>query len=146
MEESRNCGKTVFAFKGNIPLKDRNRFDVIGGFVPDEMHCVSLGVCRQFSDLYFNSTGNPYSVKKKKYIKDVEDILRAIKFPTVIGRPQRSLKERKFWKAHEWEHWLLFVSLIILRGIPGFKKYADHWQLLVEAMYIMKKDVISHAD
>lgn len=72
-----------------------------------------------------------------------------LKPPVIVARVPRSLIERKFWKAHEWQHWLLYYSLPVLKGILP-QKYHCHWALLVEGISILlgselNTELINHA-
>lgn len=75
--------------------------------------------------------------------------LLSIKPPGIVARVPRSLTERTFWKAHEWQHWLLYCSLPVLKGILP-QKYLCHWGLLIEGVSILlgselNAGLISHA-
>ena len=58
-----------------------------------------------------------------------------IKAPSQIDRLTRSLKDKEFRKAREWENWIFYYSLLIIRLFLD-RKYILHWLLLVEAIYI----------
>lgn len=55
------------------------------------------------------------------YVGDKIDILdgriRSIRFPKHIRRNLRSLKDRQYYKAHEWKFVLHFIAYPILKGI-----------------------------
>lgn len=57
----------------------------------------------------------------------------SIKPPGPVPRVPISLTQCKFWKAHEWQHWLLYSNLLILKGILP-QKYHSHWALLIEGV------------
>ena len=50
-----------------------------------------------------------------------------IKVPNQLARLSRSIYDRKFCKSREWENWLLYFSLPVLKDITGFEKYVEHW-------------------
>ncbi len=52
-----------------------------------------------------------------KEIDEDDRRLVKIKPPVEITKTSRSLTERKFWKASEWQAFLLFYSLPVLIGI-----------------------------
>ena len=68
-----------------------------------------------------------------------------IKAPCQISRLTRSLKDKEFWKAREWENWILYYSLPIIMLFLD-KKYLLDWLLLVEAIYILFKSKITLAE
>lgn len=142
-------GKTILGIKGSSPLADLPLFDLINGMVPDYMHCVLLGVCRYMASLWMDSknTSEPWYIGVQT--ASIDKHLLSIKPPGIVARVPRSLIERKFWKAHEWQHWLLYYSLPVLKGILP-QKYHCHWALLVEGISILlgselNTELISHA-
>ena len=72
-------------------------------------------------------------------------MLLKIKPPSNITRAPRSFHERAQWKASEWRNWLLFYSLFVLYGVLP-QVYYNHFLLLVESIYILLSESISHAD
>ncbi|XP_030264254.1 uncharacterized protein LOC115575952 isoform X8 [Sparus aurata] len=129
-------GKTILGIKGPSAIVDLAKFDLINGMVPDYMHCVLLGVCRQMATLWIDSKSysEPWYIGTQTAIMDRH--LLSIKPPGIVARVPRSLTERKFWKAHEWQHWLLYYSLPVLKGILP-QKYHSHWALLIEGISIL---------
>lgn len=129
-------GTTILGIKGPSAIVDLPKFDVINGMVPDYMHCVLLGVCRQMATLWIDSKNysEPWYIGTQTAILDRH--LLSIKPPGIVARVPRSLTERKFWKAHEWQHWLLYYSLPVLKGILP-QKYHCHWALLIEGISIL---------
>ena len=123
--------------KGRSILCDIPDFDIIDNLPPDWMHCVGLGVCRQFAKMWF-----------KEYFPltelEVSKLLSKCK-PISGIRPPRSMTDRKNWKAHEWVAWLLYFSLPILKKVlPA--KYVEHWALLVKAIFILLKSSIMKSE
>ena len=85
-------------------------FNIVLGFVPDYMHSVLLGVCRQLMSLWLDTCNcmNPWYLGRK--IAQLDSRLLCLKPPKEIVRTPRSLLTRKFWKASEWRAFLLFYS------------------------------------
>lgn len=129
-------GKSILGIKGPSALTHLPMFDLINGMVPDYMHCVLLGVCRYMASLWMDSKSisEPWCIGAQTALMDRH--LLSIKPPGVVARVPRSLTERKFWKAHEWQHWLLYYSLPVLKGILP-QKYLCHWALLIEGISIL---------
>lgn len=144
-EIAQNKGHSVLGIKGPSPIIDLPHFDLINSIVPDYMHCVLLGICRQMSTLWFDSK----HYKQPWYIglntTRVDRQLLAIKPPSTFSRSTRSITERKYWKAHEWQNWLLYYSLPVLKGVLP-NKYLSHWALLVEGVGILLGSRINQAD
>lgn len=142
-------GKTILGIKGSSALADLQLFDIINGMVPDYMHCVLLGVCRYMVTLWIDSksSSEPWYIGTQTAIMDRR--LLSIKPPNIVTRVPRSLTECKFWKAHEWQHWLLYYSLPVLKGILP-QRYHSHWALLIEGISILlgselNAELINHA-
>ena len=129
--------------KGASPLLLIPYFNIIDGFVVDYMHCIMLGVARHMSILWLEKTNEPWYIGNK--INNMNDMLLKIKPPSNITRAPRSFHERAQWKASEWRNWLLFYSLFVLHGVLP-QDYYNHFLLLVESIYILLSESISHAD
>lgn len=131
----------VYGVKGPSPLMQLQHFQMINGFIPDYQHNVCLGVTRQLSTLWLDSTNkdSPWYIGKE--INEIDRRLVKIKPPVEITRTPRSLTERKFWKASEWRAFLLFYSLPVLKGLlPA--RFWNHLFLLVFGVYTLLQDTI----
>lgn len=84
-------GKTILGIKGPSALADLPKFDLFSGMVPDYLHCVLLGVCRQLAMLWMDSN----SSSELKHLLSINP-------PGIVAQVTRSLTDYKFWKAHEW--------------------------------------------
>ena len=85
---------------------------IIDGFLSDRMHCVDLGVVKQFANLWFRTSGQPYRIPKEDVIK-IDEAIKNFKVPTQVVRLSLSLLDHAFWKAKEWLNSLLHYSLVI---------------------------------
>ncbi|XP_074115442.1 uncharacterized protein LOC141538064 [Cotesia typhae] len=101
------------------------------------------GVGKQHTDIVLSSFGEDYYVGNPNEVESINTKLLNFKHPTCITRSPRKVTEREMWKATEWRSWLLFYSLICLKGILP-QKYLEHLALLVEALRILLSDRISH--
>ena len=147
--EALHLKSPVCGVKAASPLLNLEKFNIIDGFVPDSMHCVALGIVKQFSEYWFESTRKNYSLSKDE--KDLlNDRMQSLKVPSHFARLSRSIEDRKYWKAREWENWCLFYSLPLLYQTalenPRLRPYVQHWEYLVEGFYILMKDSISFED
>lgn len=123
-----------FGFKSASPLLNLPKFNFLSGFVPDPMHCCSLGVGEQITDLMLKTL-------EKSDIEYLSSALNGVRPPPQIGKPIKSLLHRHQWKAKEWENWILYYSIPIL-SLRLSKKLIDYWSLYVESLYIMSKNSI----
>ncbi|XP_037572456.2 uncharacterized protein LOC119454715 [Dermacentor silvarum] len=151
MEETINAMKTaartgtiVQGIKGPTPLINMPHFDIIWGFTPDYMHCVLLGVARQFTKLWLSSVGQPYYIGRAALLSAVDKRLCNIK-PPLCFRLQRTLSLQKYWKATEWQQWLLWFSLPCLDGILT-TEYLKHFTLLIKGVSLLLMDNVSSTD
>lgn len=129
-----------FGFKNPSRLINLTKFDIIDGFVPDYMHILS-GIGKQFANIWFGSSKRSGLLDANK-VDRINTILNCMKVPHQVGRLTRSLKDKAFWKAREWENWVLYYSTPILTQFFD-KKYVIHWMKLVEGMYILLQSEIS---
>ena len=65
------------------------------------MHCVCLGVTRQFVGLWMDSKNHHQSYYIGTREDDINNRLQGIDVPGEISRASRPISERKFWKASE---------------------------------------------
>lgn len=143
-------GNPVNGVRGPCQLLFLPLFNIVKGFVPDYMHCVLLGVVRQWATLWFDPQYNQCPWYLGRHTQMLDSRLLEMKPPREISRAPRSLKERKFWKATEWKSFLLYYSLFVLMGILPTKFY-HHWCLLCFSLHILlqpriPKHLIEKAD
>ena len=120
-----------------------DKFDITTEFVPYCMHCINLGIGKQFENYWFDTNNLPYSFSKNQ-IDYINTTLENLEVPNALERLTRTIRDRKWWKALEWENWISYYSLPILRSL-GFI-YADHWELLFDAYHILLQNNISRDD
>ncbi|OXU17411.1 hypothetical protein TSAR_006242 [Trichomalopsis sarcophagae] len=141
IQEALDTGNSAYGVKKVTPLLVLNKFNIIDGFVPDPMHCIDLGIAKQFCEYWFNSSQKPFSISNAD-MERIDNYIKSFKVPTQLARLSRSIKDQKFWKAREWENWILFYSLPILREIYGFARYLKHWSF-ARAFYLLQKNSIT---
>lgn len=130
-----------FGFKRASPLINLNKFNIIFGFVPDYMHIIeSLG--KQFTNIWFGSNKQMASFIGKLDIDEINSFLQSIKAPHQLCRLTRSLKDKAFWKAREWENFILYYSPLVLHRFFD-QRYVLHWLKLAEALYILLQTEIT---
>ena len=103
IQEAVNSNNVIYGIKRATPLLNLKNFNIIDGFVPDPMHCIALGVVRQFLDYWFKPSNNVYSISKAD-ITRIDNYLQKIKVPTQIARLSRPINDRKYWKSRELEN------------------------------------------
>lgn len=127
-QEALNENRTVFGVKNASPLLKLKGFDIVYGFVPEYMHCVLAGVCKQYTESLL-------SILSKESIEIINKLMMEIKVPEHTGRLTRPLSKYNQYKAKEWENWLIYYSVPILSKILSKRRF-QHWILFVEAVYI----------
>ncbi|KAM7313376.1 uncharacterized protein ISCGN_003242 [Ixodes scapularis] len=145
MAEAFETSAHVRGVKGPSALINLPAFDIVWSFSPDYMHCVLLGVARQFLELWLSNVGAPYYIGSPQLLKDIDERLCHIKPPQCMARLPRSVLLRKFWKASEWQQWLLYFSLVCVDGILP-ERYLNHFSLLVRGIFLLLQDEVSTAD
>ncbi|XP_072145749.1 uncharacterized protein [Dermacentor andersoni] len=128
--------------KGPSPLINLPYFDVIWGFTPDYMHCVLLGVSRHFTELWLSAVNQPYYIGSPQVLSIIDERLCATKPHLCVSRLPRSLSVRMYWKASEWQQWLLYFSLPCLEGLlPA--QFFKHFSLLVQGIALLLQGTVS---
>ncbi|XP_075534634.1 uncharacterized protein LOC142568670 [Dermacentor variabilis] len=140
-----HTGSTVKGVKGPSPLINLPGFSPVWSWCPDYMHCVLLGVSRQITELWLSECGMDYYCGSPSTLKVINERLCSIKMPECISRQPRALTVRKYWKASEWQYWLLYYSMPCLSNVLP-RKYLEHWGLLVKGMFLLLKDSVSLLD
>ncbi len=118
-------------------------FDVIDGYVVDSMHCIDLGVTRNLVSMWFDNSGELWYIGR--HVEEINKRLKLFRPPNYIHRLARPITERKFWKASEWRNFLIFYSLIVMKGILP-QKYLLHFMLLVDSVHLLQRDNISQLE
>ncbi|CAN7940957.1 unnamed protein product, partial [Ixodes pacificus] len=145
MESAAANNRTINGVKGPSPLINVPGFDIVWSFGPDYMHCVLLGVVRQVTDLWLSDVGEEHYIGAPSTVAKVDRRLLSQKPHLSCNRPPRSLKLRKYWKASEWESWLLYYCLPCLEDILP-KQFLEHVALLVSAVYLLLKSHVTMED
>lgn len=133
---------SVYGFVKASPLVELKKFKIVNGFVPDRLHCLDLGVVRQFAKYWFNTSGKSYSISKDDVLI-IDRYIKEFRVPTHVIRLPRSLLDRSYWKGMCWLNWLLHYSLAVLSILDGFDVYFKHWLLLVKAIHFLMQDQIT---
>lgn len=144
-EEANRTNIVIRGVKGSSILMMLPIFNVLLSCVPDYMHSVSLGVVKTFADSWFDSKWSDKPWYLGRNSNTVDKILLSIKPPCDITRTPRSLNDRHMWKASEWKNFLLYYSLVAIKGSMP-EKYRKHWFLLVFAMHLLLRDTVSQID
>jgi len=134
--------QSVRGIKGPTCLVNIPHFDLISGMPPDHMHNVHLGVVRQMTSMWLDSEHHEEPFYIGNRVPELDKQLLRIKPPCNITRVPRSFQQRKFWKASEWQNWLLFYSIFVLKGILPHAFY-QHWLILVTFMFLLCKDTVT---
>ena len=136
---------SVKGVKGPTQLSQLPYFDLVSGFVVDNLHRVDLGVARQLGHLWFDSRNHQQPWYIGNVIQTVDRRLDLIQPPCEVTRMPRSVTQRAFWKGSEWHWWLLLYAPVILTGILPQRFYA-HLLMLVEAVFLLSSSSISWTD
>ncbi|XP_077533532.1 uncharacterized protein LOC144145692 [Haemaphysalis longicornis] len=137
----------VNGLKGLSPLVNLPGYDLVRGQAVEYMHSVLLGVSRQVASFWFDTSNSnkTYYIGCPPKLSKVVQRLTAIKPPDLITRLPRSIRERSYWKATEWKHWLLYYSLpCCIQILPH--QYWSHFALLVAAVFTLLSDKLTAAD
>ncbi|XP_075744426.1 uncharacterized protein LOC142803216 [Rhipicephalus microplus] len=128
----------VNGLKGVSPLVKLPNFDLVWGYTVEYMHSVLMGVTRQFAEYWFDSSNSnePYYMGRPSPLRVINKRLLNIRPPHHFTRLPRTLRERCYWKAHEWRNWLLFYCLPCCYPVL-LPRYFRHFALLSEAIFLL---------
>uniref|UniRef100_A0ABD2W9C4 Transposase domain-containing protein n=1 Tax=Trichogramma kaykai TaxID=54128 RepID=A0ABD2W9C4_9HYME len=129
-----NNPKNEMGIKYPSPFICLTGFNMIEGFLPDYMHFALEGIASQMLD-YFVSNLTDHD------IEIIDSRMEKIAVPKHLKRFSRGISERHLWKAREWENFVLYYSIPVLKTILKDDKYY-HWLLFVEGLYIILQDKI----
>ena len=102
------------------PLVQIPDLDLLGDVVLDSMHMVYLGIMRR---ILFSFKGKIRGLRRSKLReRDIREINARIlsckgQLPSEFNRQPRSLDDLKYWKATELRSFLLYTSMVVLKGI-----------------------------
>ncbi|CAD6216247.1 GSCOCG00011313001-RA-CDS, partial [Cotesia congregata] len=82
-------------------LCDIPNYDIIKNLDVDWMHCVALGVSRQFANLWFDSKNSGEAFYFGDKIDQVDSYIHSLSPTSDFSRIPRGLKDRVHMKAHE---------------------------------------------
>lgn len=121
-------------------------FNIVDGFSVEYMHCVLLGVVRQFINIWVSSSTNAeqYHLNSDNIAKADANLL-AIKPCRDISRLPSSLTVAHRWKANECRAWLLHYSVMVLQELLS-EQYVHHRALLVKAVYMLLQREVTADD
>uniref|UniRef100_A0ABD2XQK4 Uncharacterized protein n=1 Tax=Trichogramma kaykai TaxID=54128 RepID=A0ABD2XQK4_9HYME len=138
MLESVDSEKIKFGVKYPSPLICLQSFDVVNGFIPDYLHCCLEGVAAQMMRYYMqNLTDVQIELLDKKILN--------IAVPNQVQRLSRKISVHHKWNALEWENFVLYYSIPLLKPVISDDKFR-HWLCFAEALYIILQDKITMAD
>lgn len=144
--DSARINYSVNGVKGPSWLSFCPKFDIVNGISIDYMHGVLLGVQKLMLRLWFTKefASKPFSFFSKLSIVDCR--LFRIRPTLDIKRIPRSIeKDMKYWKASEFQNFLLFYALPVLNDILDRERFL-HYALLVQAIFILLKFGSSECD
>lgn len=116
--------------------------DYIRGTGLDSMHLVYEGVTKKLLYLWFDASLSDKPFSLRQMIGVIDNMLLNIKPPKFIHRMPSSVKLYSNWKASELKTWLLYYSPPVLHHVMRPDLF-NHYMLLVSAIGILNKDVIS---
>ena len=128
--------KVQYGVKGPSMLSTLSHFDLVDGFVPDFLHCALLGVARQLTSLWFESSNHeePWYIGQPSMLARYDSQLKNIVVPKEVRRLPRSIKTREHWKANEYKTFVLYYSLIVLQGLLP-SRFLSHFFLFVWSLH-----------
>ena len=146
-EKSENLQNKISDVKG---VKGYSILTAIPGFDPmlqvpvDAMHCLFLGVTKNFLNLWFNSSNStkPYYIKPNDR-KSIDKKIKSIKIYSECTRRITSLENYANWKASEYFNWLFYYAKYCLSDFVIQPAYYQNFSQFVDCVEILYRNSIS---
>ena len=134
-------GERVNGIIGPTPLANLPKFDYIRAFVPEYMHSVCQGVCKQFVQLWTLPTHSkqPWSLTKKMNVINAR--IRNCTPSYEVTRTFDSMSDLANWKASMFRNFALFFYVILEDQLPAV--YFDHFLDLSYGLFILLQEKVS---
>ena len=101
----------------------------VSSFSLDYMHLVRLGVVRRI--LFFWKTGPHHCRLSHSQLTEVSELLHALTLPQEFACQTRSLFEVEWWKATEFQSFLLYTGPVVLKKVICKKSYETFMALSI---------------
>lgn len=124
-----------------------SHFSFLRGPVVDYMHNILLGCTKFHLELMLQPVRKKMWIMNKDTGMDhliacIDSRINQVQSCASIIRGIRHLKDRKNWRASEYRAWLVFYSIIMMKGLLK-PKYLAHWSLLSKCTYILLKKTVT---
>lgn len=139
-------GEKINGIKGLSWLSLFPKFDFVEGITIDYMHGVLLGVQKRLLNLWFSKEFSKKTFSISSHVSTVDNGLLQIHPTLDVSRLPRSISlELKYWKASEFQNFLLFYGLPLLKDVIDEERWL-HYSLFVSAIFILLQDGITEND
>ncbi|XP_049293378.1 uncharacterized protein LOC125769026 [Anopheles funestus] len=119
--------------KNDTPLTDLHNCDIIKSIIiADDLHLFHYGALRKLLKGFTQGNFGNEPKLTFKHRKEISSFLRMLKLPCEIPRKMRGLNLLKIWKASEFQSFLLYASVEVLKGRITDRAY-NHFMLLFRA-------------
>ncbi|KAE8741238.1 hypothetical protein FOCC_FOCC013225, partial [Frankliniella occidentalis] len=135
----------VYGVQFISPLASLKKFNLVDGMVQDFAHNVPFGIGRTFLDEWLHNAKRSFYVGSPDELAILNMRMEKLQPCIEVRRALRLLKDMAYWKAREFENWILFFSLIVLLSVLPMK-FWTHWSYLVQAVYLLSRECVSCQD
>lgn len=138
-KNAEKIGCSIFGVKGLSPLVLLEHFDIIQSFNPDYLHCYLIGAAKHINKFIMRRL-----TKTQRNLMD--EYLERIRVTNKVGKLTRKMSERSYWKAKDWEIYVLYLSIPILVTVELEERYLKHWSILVDSLHVLLSSKIIYED
>ena len=131
---------------GPSPFLEIVGFDIVEQFPLDGMHLCFLGVTKRLLSFYVKGVRNSKIAKlSAAQISQLSTCIKSFStyFPPELPRRPRGLNTLDKWKAVEFKNFLLYIGIIVLRGIVADNVY-EHFLMLSLGIRILNSNLINY--
>lgn len=138
VKEAVDSKKIIKGVKGPTIMSIVPHQDIISSYPPEYLHSCLLGVGKLFTTEWFDSKNSEKDWYLGSQVKVFHERLLNMKPPCEVSRTPRSITENTL-TASEWKFFILYYSLICLKGLLK-TKYYKHWFLFVYSLNIFLRE------
>lgn len=147
MDGSRD--NSVNGVTGLSPLLNVKTMDMVDGIILEYFHACAHGICKSFLKAWLGEDGCDktilYYIGTPLILEKLNSFLDSIKLPVEARRSARKLTEVGQWKGREFENFILYTSIPLLRTTLR-PRYLQHWMKFVQAMHFLLQEEATESE
>lgn len=135
--------RSVNGVTGLSPMLTVKSFNIVDGMILEYFHATAHGVAKSFLGAWLgdDGTGKDYYIGTPLILEKLDGFMDSIRLPKEARRSTRKITEMSHWKGREFENFILYTSIPLLRSTLR-PRYLQHWMLFVQAMHFILQEEV----